>query len=46
MYPTFLRDSLHYSPKMAGLVLSFFGVGALTSIGGGWIGDKFCRAWC
>jgi predicted MFS family arabinose efflux permease len=41
MYPTFLRDSLHYSPKMAGFVLSFFGVGALTSIGGGWIGDKF-----
>ena len=26
---------------MAGFVLSFFGVGALTSIGGGWIGDKF-----
>ena len=23
MYPTFLRDSLHYSPKMAGFVLSF-----------------------
>jgi DHA1 family inner membrane transport protein len=41
MYPTFLRESLHYAPKQAGFVLSFFGVGALTSIGGGWIGDKF-----
>ena len=41
MYPTFLRENLHYSPKMAGFVVSFFGVGALTSIAGGWIGDKF-----
>lgn len=41
MYPTFLRESLHYSPKEAGFVVSFFGVGALTSIAGGWIGDKF-----
>src|SRR5581483_1421511 len=41
MYPTFLRESLHYSPKMAGFVVSFFGVGALTSNAGGWIGDKF-----
>jgi len=41
MYPTFLRESLHYSPKAAGFVVSFFGVGALTSIAGGWIGDKF-----
>ena len=41
MYPTFLRESLHYSPKAAGFVVSFFGVGALTSIVGGWIGDRF-----
>ena len=41
MYPTFLREGLHYSPKAAGFVVSFFGVGALTSIAGGWIGDKF-----
>ena len=41
MYPTFLRESLHYAPKQAGFVVSFFGVGALTSIAGGWIGDKF-----
>lgn len=40
MYPTFLRDSLHYTPQRAGFVVSFFGVGALASIAGGWIGDK------
>jgi len=40
MYPTFLRESLHYTPKAAGFVMSFFGVGALTSIAGGWIGDR------
>ena len=36
-----LRESLHYTPKAAGFVMSFFGVGALTSIAGGWIGDRF-----
>jgi MFS transporter, DHA1 family, inner membrane transport protein len=41
MYPTFLRENLHYAPKAAGLVMSFFGLGALASIIGGWIGDRF-----
>jgi DHA1 family inner membrane transport protein len=41
MYPTFLREGLHYPPKAAGLVMSFYGVGALTSIAGGWLGDRF-----
>ena len=41
MYPTFLREGLHYTPKTAGWVTSFYGLGALTSIGGGWIGDRF-----
>jgi MFS transporter, DHA1 family, inner membrane transport protein len=41
MYPTFLREGLHYSPKAAGIVTSFYGVGALASIGGGWLGDRF-----
>ena len=40
LYPTFLRESLHYTPKVAGFVVSFFGVGALASIAGGWIGDR------
>jgi DHA1 family inner membrane transport protein len=41
MYPTFLREGLHYSPKQAGFVASFYGAGALLSIGGGWLGDRF-----
>lgn len=41
MYPSFLRESLHYPPRLAGFVISFFGVGALTSIAGGWLGDRF-----
>jgi DHA1 family inner membrane transport protein len=41
MYPTFLRENLHYAPKAAGFVMSFFGLGALASIMGGWIGDHF-----
>ncbi len=41
MYPTFLRENLHYSPKAAGFVMSFFGLGALASIVGGWVGDRF-----
>lgn len=41
MYPTFLRESLHYSPKSAGVVMSFYGLGALASIAGGWVGDRF-----
>jgi MFS transporter, DHA1 family, inner membrane transport protein len=40
LYPTFLRENLHYSPKDAGFVISFFGIGALTSILGGWLGDR------
>lgn len=41
MYPTFLRESLHYAPKTAGFVMSFFGLGAILSIAGGWLGDRF-----
>jgi len=41
MYPTFLRESLHYPPGTAGFVMGFFGLGALASIGGGWLGDRF-----
>lgn len=40
MYPTFLRESLHYAPRTAGLVMGFFGLGALFSIAGGWLGDR------
>jgi DHA1 family inner membrane transport protein len=40
MYPTYLRESLHYHPETAGFVMSFFGLGAILSIAGGWLGDK------
>lgn len=40
MYPTFLREGLGWTPKVAGLVMSFFGLGALLSIAGGWLGDR------
>jgi predicted MFS family arabinose efflux permease len=41
MYPTFLRESLKYSPTAAGTVVSFYGLGTLGSIAGGWFGDRF-----
>ncbi|MSO83131.1 MAG: MFS transporter [Acidobacteria bacterium] len=41
MYPTFLREGLHYPPATAGTVMSMYGLGALGSIGGGWLGDHF-----
>jgi MFS transporter, DHA1 family, inner membrane transport protein len=40
LYPTFLRENLHYSPTDAGTVIGFFGIGALASILGGWLGDR------
>ena len=30
LYPTFLRETLHYSPINAGKVIGFFGLGALA----------------
>ncbi len=41
LYPTFLRETLHYSPVNAGKVIGFFGIGALASIPCGWIGDRY-----
>jgi MFS family permease len=41
MYPLYLREGLHYTPKAAGFVASFYGAGALLSILGGWLGDQF-----
>jgi MFS family permease len=41
LYPTFLRETLHYSPINAGKVIGFFGIGALASIPCGWIGDRY-----
>ncbi len=41
MYPTFLRQTLHYSATDAGFVVSFYGIGALGAVLGGWVGDRF-----
>jgi len=41
MYPTFLREHLHYSPVATGSVMSFFGLGVFSSILGGWFGDRY-----
>lgn len=41
MYPTFLREHLHYSPSDTGRVMSAFGFGVFASIFGGWLGDRF-----
>jgi predicted MFS family arabinose efflux permease len=40
LYPTFLREALGYSPTAAGSVMGLYGLGALMSIAGGWIGDR------
>jgi MFS family permease len=41
MYPTFLREQLHYAPADAGRVMSIYGLGVLVSLASGWLGDRF-----
>ena len=41
MYPTFLREQLHYAPGDAGRVMSVYGLGVLVSLFTGWLGDRF-----
>jgi DHA1 family inner membrane transport protein len=41
MYPTFLREQLHYAPADAGRVMSIYGLGVLVSVISGWLGDRF-----
>ena len=41
MYPTYLREQLAFTPAETGTIMSIFGLGALASIGGGFLGDKF-----
>lgn len=41
LYPTFLRESLGFTPKQAGFAVSFYGFGALLSLIGGYLGDRF-----
>src|SRR5262245_12011356 len=41
MYPTYLREQLGFTPADTGTIMSIFGLGALASIGGGFLGDRF-----
>jgi MFS family permease len=41
MYPTFLREELHFAPPDIGRVMSAYGLGVLVSIFTGWLGDRF-----
>jgi MFS transporter, DHA1 family, inner membrane transport protein len=41
MYPTFLREQLHFAPTDVGRVMSTYGLGVLVSLGSGWFGDRF-----
>ena len=41
MYPTFLREQLHYAPADAGRVMSIYALGVLVSVISGWLGDRF-----
>jgi MFS transporter, DHA1 family, inner membrane transport protein len=41
LYPTYLRESLKFTSADAATLMSCFGIGGLTSIGGGWLGDRF-----
>jgi len=40
-YASFLQENRHYTPIRAGVVVGFFAIGALASIAGGWVGDRF-----
>ncbi|KQY99417.1 MFS transporter [Pseudolabrys sp. Root1462] len=41
MYPTFLREQLHFAPSDIGRVMSSYGLGVLVSALAGWLGDRF-----
>jgi MFS family permease len=41
LYPTFLRESLGFTPGQASLTASMFGIGALAALIGGHLADRF-----
>ena len=41
MYPTYLREELHFSAGDTGKVMSVYGLGVLASVAGGLVGDRF-----
>jgi len=40
MYPTYLREQLHFTPADTGKIMSIYGLGVLASVGGGLLGDR------
>jgi MFS family permease len=45
LYATYLIQVLKYPPMNAGLAFSFFGLGGIMSLVGGWCGDRFKQHW-
>jgi DHA1 family inner membrane transport protein len=41
LYPTYLREELGFAPTDAGFAVSLYGLGAMLSLIGGWLGDRF-----
>ena len=41
LYPTYLREAVGFTPKQAAMCVSFYGLGALLSLFGGWLGDRY-----
>jgi DHA1 family inner membrane transport protein len=41
MYPTYLREQLLFTPADTGTIMSIYGLGVLTSVVGGLLGDRF-----
>ncbi len=41
LYPTFLKSELHFSPSAAAFAQSLYGIGAITGIVSGYLGDRF-----
>jgi DHA1 family inner membrane transport protein len=41
MYPTFLREYLHFSPADTGHIMGIHGIGVLCSLIGAWLGDRY-----
>jgi len=41
LYPTYLREALGFTPQQAAFAVSFYGLGALISLFGGWLGDRY-----
>lgn len=41
LYPTYLREELGFSAGDAGFAVSLYGLGAVLSLLGGWLGDRF-----